>query len=183
MTTTVLPATPERWSDIQTIFGTRGDPSWCQCRYFLDPEKSHGEERNRQAFHDLVHQPGGRAPGLVAYRDGDPAGWVQVGPTAALARFTPRGQQAGPGEWAITCFVVRHGHRRAGISAALVDAAVKFARDAGATTLRARPSDTTVTRKTSADLFTGVLSTFLAANFAEIARVQSRVLVERDLRA
>lgn len=180
MTVTVLPATADRWEDIQTVFGTRGDPSWCQCRYFLDPDKSHGEERNRVDFHALVHA--GPVPGLVAYRDGDPAGWVQLGPTDRLARFTPRGQVPGPEEWALTCFVVRPAHRRSGISAALLTAAIGYARDAGAATLRARPSDTAVSRKSSADLFTGVLSTFIAAGFTEVARVQSRVLVEYPLR-
>jgi hypothetical protein len=38
MTTTILPATVQRWDDVVAVFGRRGnDPGWCWCRRFLDP--------------------------------------------------------------------------------------------------------------------------------------------------
>jgi len=37
------------------------------------------KDRNRAMLHRLV-EAGTVAPGLLAYRDGEPAGWISVGP-------------------------------------------------------------------------------------------------------
>ncbi|MET4096403.1 GNAT family N-acetyltransferase [Arthrobacter sp. UYCu712] len=85
--------------------------------------------------------PGARTTsGLVAYLDGEPAGWCAVEPRTAYARllrtrvpWTGRTEDKGDyGVWAVTCFVTRSGFRRRGISRALAHAAVDFARSRGA---------------------------------------------------
>ena len=49
---TVLPATPDRWPDLEVVSGTRGDPSWCFCQLFLTEGRGYEEsaDRNRQAL-------------------------------------------------------------------------------------------------------------------------------------
>jgi hypothetical protein len=38
VTIRTLPASPERWDDIVTAFGRRGeDPGWCWCQRFMEP--------------------------------------------------------------------------------------------------------------------------------------------------
>ena len=168
------------FDDVVDLFGTRGDPSWCWCQFFLTTgnDYTRDTDANREQLRSqAAHEPG---PGLLAYADGRPVGWVQVGPRPTYPRLTRNRallEVAGddiddPGVWAVTCFVVKVGHRRRGIGAALLDAAVRAARDAGARVLEGHPVDVAARggRSAGADLYHGALSTFLAAGFEEVGR-------------
>ncbi|QEP07185.1 GNAT family N-acetyltransferase [Glutamicibacter sp. ZJUTW] len=176
----ILPADASRWDGLALIFGVRGDPSWCKCQYFIDEQWNRGAASNDTALREQVSGPGIPA-GLLAYADGQPAGWVQVGPSGRYPRFRPRGHQAGESIWVLTCFVIRPEFRRQGISAQLLAGAIEHARANGASVLRARPTDTSINAKDSAGLFTGVLATFEAAGFTVVNRNRSLALVELDL--
>jgi GNAT superfamily N-acetyltransferase len=185
--------TPSRFDDVVDLFGTRGDPSWCWCQFFLTTGSDYtaSADDNRE---ELRAQAARRPrPGLLAYADGRPVGWVQVGPRPTYPRLTQNRalvKVAGddiddPGVWAVTCFVVKVGHRRRGIGAALLEAAVRAARDAGARVLEGHPVDVAARggRSAGADLYHGALSTFLAAGFEEVGRTgPSRPVVRLDLR-
>ena len=69
--------------------------------------------------------------------------------------------------WAITCFYVRSGHRRAGVMADLVAGAVDLARAAGAPAVEAYPLDGSISPSATS---TGYATTFAAAGFVEVAR-------------
>ena len=189
----IVPATPARWADLETVFGTRGDPSWCWCQYFLTTGRSYEEsaERNHDALRRELSSDEG-AVGLLAYRDGEPVGWVQLGPRAAFPRVTGAAPQqvlladTDPrGAWRVTCFVVRVGHRRTGVATALLAAAVEHAPAAGARVLEGNPVDLDARpnpRVGGAVLYPGVLTTFLAAGFRERGRtVPTRPLVALEL--
>ena len=47
------PSIPERWDDVVTAFGRRGDDaSWCWCQRFLDrPVANEDAPDNRSALH------------------------------------------------------------------------------------------------------------------------------------
>ncbi len=176
---TVHAAEAARWDDVRTVFGSKGDPSWCFCQYFADPEWNRGKNANRAALKKQVAACDPPA-GLIAYADDEPVGWAQVGPRDRFPRLNAR-HNPQAGEWFLTCFVVRVGHRRTGVSAALLAAAIDLAREQGARTLRARPTDTSAGKRPGSDLFTGVLSTFADAGFREVRRNHTRVTVELDL--
>ena len=120
-------------------------------------------------------------PGVVGYLDGEPAGWCAVAPRPGYTRLTrspllrdladpPLGD---PAVWSVTCFVVRRPARRRGLSSVLLAGAVDLAREGGATLVEGYPVDPAVRRPAgAAELFHGVLSVFLAAGFAEVARPQ-----------
>lgn len=176
---TIYPATPARWDDLASVFGHRGGPARCWCQYFIDPEWSFdASEANRAA---LLCQVVGQhpAPGLIAYLDEEPAGWVEVGPRERYpnARL-PLGD---PATWAITCFVVRPVARHTGIATEMLEAAVDHAERNAASRLLARPVDTDGGRLPGGDLYTGVLSTFLSHGFREVHRRGHRVVVELAL--
>lgn len=182
MSIEIFSADAERLNDIRQIFGTTGDPSWCKCQYFIDENWNQGADANDLALQTQVCTQQVPA-GLVAYADGEPAGWVQVGPSTRYPRFKPRGHQAAHSIWALTCFVVRDGYRKRGVARELLRAAIGHARDAGAEFLRARPTDTEITAKDSAGLFTGVLSSFQAEGFEIVNRNHSMTLVQLRLAA
>jgi GNAT superfamily N-acetyltransferase len=168
----VVPASPERWDDLVTVFGTRGDPASCWCQFFLTTGRAYEESAgaNRAA---LCAQVRGAAvpPGLIAYLDGEPVGWLQLGPRADFPRLPDPVAPVG-GLWRITCFVVRVGHRRGGVASALLDAAPGFARQHGALVLEGNPVDTRGGRRPGANLFHGTRGMFAAAGFSEIARLR-----------
>jgi GNAT superfamily N-acetyltransferase len=87
-----------------------------------------------------------------------------------------------PAAWAVTCFVVRREHRGQGLTTSLLAAAVDFAREHGARVIEAYPVDTRVGKKSSNELYHGILSVFEAAGFREIARPKpDRPIVALDV--
>jgi GNAT superfamily N-acetyltransferase len=148
---TIVPANEASWEDLQAVFGTRGDPSRCQCQRFKmrgrewDADSVPVEERARRLRRqtDCGHPESNTTSGLVAYLDGEPAGWCAVEPRTAYVRlgstpWTGRAEdKTDDSVWAVTCFVTRTGFRRRGISRALARAAVDFARQLGARASRA----------------------------------------------
>ncbi len=191
----IVRATSERWDDVTTVFGTRGDPSSCWCQWFLTTARAYEDAvgRNREALRqEVASSEPGRAIGLLAYVDGAPVGWTQLGPRGRFPRITDSAKQSRllaaaaveDDAWRVTCFVVRVGHRRAGVAAALLDGAIAHARAQGARWLEAHPVDVVArqTRSAGAILYPGVLSTFRAAGFREVGRtVPTRPLVVLDL--
>ncbi len=190
---TVVPIAERPWTDVEAVFGTRGDPAGCWCQFFkLSPaEWRDGDREERKEalrVQTLASPPG---PGLIASLDDEPVGWCGVQPRPAypalLRSRLLSGALADALEdervWSVTCFVVRHGHRRQGVAAALLDAAVEHARRSGARLLEAYPVDAERKERVSAaELYHGPLSLFLAAGFVETARVKdTRAVVRLDL--
>jgi GNAT superfamily N-acetyltransferase len=78
-----------------------------------------------------------------------------------------------PGGWWVTCFAVDNRHRRAGVGSMLLEAAVEFAREHGATAVEGHPVDVACLRAegvSGSAVFTGTLAMFSAAGFTEVAR-------------
>jgi GNAT superfamily N-acetyltransferase len=132
---------------------------------------------------DLVDA--GREPGLIAYRDGEPVGWVSVAPREEYPRLerSPKLKAVDDTSvWSIVCFYVAAKHRRDGVGTALLAAAERHARACGAKVVEGYPIDTSGGRRDSASLFTGVLDTFETAGFVEIARRGGRPIVRKGPR-
>lgn len=175
---TTRPATMREWDAVQAALTGGGDGQSCQCMWPLLPNAEWRTttvpEREEMLRREIRQGP---PPGLVAFVDGAPAGWIRVGPKPAqrrLARSRVATLSPEPPEddsvWAITCFSVRTEHRGLGLNAALLAAALDYARERGARVLEAYPIDNTVTKPTSNALYVGALTTFLAAGFAVLAR-------------
>jgi GNAT superfamily N-acetyltransferase len=145
----IVPLTPERLTDLAALFGQGGDPKWCWCAWYrvrsLDFRTATSAD-NRRILEGATRSNAaeGRAPGLVAYRAGEAVGWVSVGPRGDYERLQ-HSRVLGPVDdravWSIVCFVVARRSRGQGIATALLDAAVEYARDHGATLLEAYPAD------------------------------------------
>lgn len=115
------------------------------------------------------------APGLIAYRDGRAVGWVSLGPRTDFARLNASKILAPVDDrpvWSIVCFVVGRRARGQGIARALLDAAIAFARDQGATMLEAYPAETDGTRIPAANAYKGTRSMFEQAGFEVVDRRQ-----------
>jgi len=137
-------------------------------------------ERNGAAFREVVKR--GPPPGLLAFDGKVPVGWCQLTPRDALPWLDRAWRLARVDRvpvWSISCFYVRKGHRRRGVTSALIAAALKVARRAGAPALEAYPLDAALTPSASS---TGYASTFARAGFRTVARhVPPRPIMRHDL--
>jgi GNAT superfamily N-acetyltransferase len=179
----VYPVTPERWGDLADLAGERGFTSGCWCMWWRVTSKEFDERHGaglRRDFQRLVDA--GPEPGLLAYVDGVPAGWVAIAPRDEYPRLdrSPKLRRLDDlPVWSITCFTIDRRHRRRGVAAALLDAAVAFARERGAEVVEAYPIDTAGGKRSSAELYTGTLAMFERAGFEEVARRGGRPIVRR----
>ncbi len=117
-------------------------------------------------------------PGLIAYADDHPVGWTRIGPRSTFPRVggnraLARVLTEDSGTWWVTCFAIDSRHRRNGVGSALLEAAVRFDRDHGATAVEGHPVDVAglkATRVSGSALYTGTMAMFVAAGFSEVAR-------------
>jgi len=172
------PLTPERWSDFEQLFGPRGACAGCWCMFWrlkrADFERQVGEA-NRQAMRALVQA--GPPPGLLAYVQGQPAGWVCIGPRhhfPALERSRLLARLDETPVWSVVCFFVDKRFRRRGLSLGLLRAAVAHAISQGASLIEGYPLESGQARLAAASAYTGLSSTFLQAGFVECARRSPR---------
>jgi ribosomal protein S18 acetylase RimI-like enzyme len=172
----IRPLDPERFGDLALLFEEGGDPKWCWCAYFRfrgrDWTNASAAE-NRGALQAIAGDD--PAPGLIAYRDGRVVGWVSLGPRESYERLAYSKVLAPVDDtpvWSIVCFVVSRRARGRGVAAALLDGAIGYARDRGATTLEAYPVDTSDGRVPSANAYHGTLGMFERAGFVVVERRQ-----------
>jgi GNAT superfamily N-acetyltransferase len=172
----VHPLTAARLPDLAALFDEGGDPKTCQCAFWRVPG-SGWQDWSKAKNQAVLASVAGRnpAPGLVAYRDGRAVGWVSVGPREDYARLERSKVLARVDDkpiWSIVCFVVSRKVRGQGIARALLDAAVDYARDHGATLIEAYPVDPSRGRVPAASAYTGPLGMFEKAGFAVVERRQ-----------
>ncbi len=179
MKLTVLPLTPERWPDLEAVFGARGcsiaRSCWCMAYRLTGDRKplppgQRRSEVHRAALRALVD--GGRPPGLLAYREGVPVGWVSLGPRQDFLKLQ-RSPVMKPVDdqpvWSIICFVVPPLYRKQGVAHALLRGAIVYARAQGARLLEAYPVDRRG-RLGDETLWFGPKSMFDRAGFRVVAR-------------
>jgi GNAT superfamily N-acetyltransferase len=99
------------------------------------------EARRRAVLAKLARRRKNSA-GLVAYMDGEPIGFISLGPRydfsrVANSRATPPVDDIAA--WVIPCITVRRGHRGQGVAVAMIRAAVDYAGKRGAPAVEAHP--------------------------------------------
>jgi GNAT superfamily N-acetyltransferase len=182
--------TPDDWPALERLFGARGACGGCWCMFW---RARYGGARfeadkgavNRRKFRELVRT--GRAQGCLAFRGGEPVGWVSVGPRESFPYFE-RSRALAPlpaeGVWSVTCFFVRTGERGAGVASALLDAAVELARAQGAQVIEGYPiSVRRGARAAAAFAWTGVPALFERAAFRRVEHPSGRLVYRRAVQS
>ena len=145
MTWETYPVTPDRFEDFADVINRTRRPHHCWClshRLRAGEIDELGEGNREQAMRRLCERD--RPPGVVAYRDGEPVGWCNIGPRTEITRLTGsrliRPIDDTP-VWSVVCVVVRPGHRRRGVTAPLLEGAVSYAASHDAPAVEAYPVD------------------------------------------
>lgn len=180
---TVRSLTPDLWPAFEHLFADSATCSRCWCRYWrigAAYRKRTGKTNNAD-FRRIVRR--GPPPGLLAF-DGDVAvGWCQVTPREQVPQLDREWRLERVDDlpvWSISCFYVRKGYRKGGLTSLLIAAAAKAAKRAGAPALEAYPLDRSLSPSSTS---TGVATTFKRAGFKTVGRrVAPRPIMRLDLR-
>ncbi|MFQ5613512.1 MAG: GNAT family N-acetyltransferase [Anaerolineae bacterium] len=168
------PVTPERWPDLETLFGENGAYGNCWCMWWrlkrAEFDRQSGREK-KQALKAIVDS--GEIPGLLAYAGGQPIAWCSVAPRQAfpvLDRSWVLKRVDEQPVWSIVCFFVARPYRSRGLLIKLLEAAVDYAKAQGAQIVEGYPIEPKVSGLSGSDGFTGVVSVFRQAGFVEVLR-------------
>jgi len=165
--------TPERWGDLEKLFGANGACGGCWCMWWRLSAKAWSQGKgagNRRALRKLVASGG--VPGIIAYHRGRPVGWCAVGPREDFPRMEGSRVLARVDDapvWSIACLFVASPYRRRGVSEFLVRSAAAYASLRGATIVEAYPKDVEG-EQPDAFVWTGMAGAFRKAGFVEVAR-------------
>jgi len=175
----VRPLTPKRFSDLERLFAQKGCSfargCWCMdYRISGKPRPPDGvavPDFKKSLLRELTRKR--PAPGLLAYdHDKRPVGWVTLGPREAFARLQNSPIMKPVDDrpvWSIVCFVVPGPMRGKGVARELLQYAIDYAREKGATAIEGYPVDKPE-RSQPQWLWHGAKSMFDGAGFREIAR-------------
>jgi GNAT superfamily N-acetyltransferase len=190
---TFRPANEASWEDLQTVFGTV-DAGQCQCQRFkirgwmwsvstLDERMAMLQDQTACGTPDSSS-----TSGLIAYVDGEPAGWVAVEPRTAYVKlrtsrvpWTDRSEDKDDDSvWSVTCMVVRKGFRGRGLTYQLARATIDHASSCGARALEAYPMFTQPGKTiTWGELHVGPHQAFEEAGFHQVSHPTLRRTVMR----
>ncbi|MDI3417731.1 GNAT family N-acetyltransferase [Streptomyces luteolus] len=189
-TLTVRPASV--FADVRALVGPKSpQANVCWCLSYRIPSKLNNELRG-PARGDYVAElcRAEPAPGVLAYDGDEPVGWAAVAPRAdtafAHSRKIPHVDDLPV--WSLWCIRVRPGHRKQGISHALIAGAVDFARAHGAPAIEAYPLDNGDAKVDLTMAYPGLRKNFERVGFTHAADTTSvlaghpRVVMRLDLR-
>lgn len=167
------PLTQKLWRDFELLFGNNGACGGCWCMYWKLRGKNFDENRGdvaRQMQKSIVDSK--TVPGLLAYSEGYPVGWIAIEPRSAYPKLAhsrvlkPVDDQE---VWSVTCFFIEKKHRHKGIAVELLKAAVEYVKKRGGKIVEGYPLEL---KENQPDpfVFTGTASAFVRAGFVEVAR-------------
>ena len=183
---TILPLTPDRWADLEVLFGARGACGGCWC---MSPRLTRADfvrrqgAANKRAFKRIVQT--GEPPGILAYAGDTPIGWCALAPRETYVRLE-RSRVLKPVDdqpvWSVVCFFVAKPYRRKGVSVRLLKAAVTYAKRQGARIVEGYPFDYKSKQTPDPFVWTGLMGAFRNAGFTEvIRRSPSRPIMRRHI--
>ncbi|HET9696552.1 MAG TPA: GNAT family N-acetyltransferase [Terriglobales bacterium] len=182
---TFKPLTLDRWPDFEILFGENGACGGCWCMAWRWKHKEFLQKKGagaKRAFKKIVE--GKTAPGILAYSDKEPVGWIAIAPREQFTRLEGSRVLAPIDDqpvWSIPCFFVRKDFRHKGVSVQLLEAAADFARKQKAKIVEGYPYDLDK-EMPPPFVWTGLASAFEKAGFQEAARrSKTRPIMRKQL--
>jgi GNAT superfamily N-acetyltransferase len=175
----IHPATVARFADVETILAPKNpDAPACWCLAYRLPNQEQRELRGADRAARLrQYAEDGAPPGVIAYVDGEPAGWCSVAPRVSHHRLTHSRTIPTLDDlpvWSIVCFVVRPQFRRRGLARRLLEGAVEYARECGAPAVEGYPIDSASGKVSSAFAYVGTTNLFESVGFERALQTNSK---------
>ncbi len=184
----ILPATAERWPDLEALFGPYGASAGCWCMFWRLPRadnKTLKNEQRKALLRSMTLE--NRIPGVLAYAGDRAVGWCSIGPRqdfAALETSRILKRVDDQPVWSVVCFYAARPYRRSGLMLDLLKGAIDYARQNGARIVEGYPIDMQSPMLAGKTLkgysgFMGIASAFRAAGFVEVGRASETQLIMR----
>lgn len=180
---TIHPLTPKNLHALEDLFNTQGPVSRCWCMYWRigDAYRKRPPKKNKTEFSQLVKN--GPPLGLLAFSGDLCVGWCQLTPRASLPWMEKTWRLKRVDDlpvWSLSCFYIRKGWRKKGVTSALIAEALNVARKSGAPALEAYPLDAKLSPSSTS---TGYVSTFKRFGFKVVAHhVPPRPIMRYDFK-
>src|SRR5262245_22180696 len=174
----VHPLDRSRWRDLETLFSGPGSSivRMCWCMAYRrsgrvdKPSDMTYSSFNKCSLKALVDR--GTCPGLLGYRDGEPVGWISLGPREQyekLERSPIMKRVDDIPVWSIGCFYTARAARGQHVAEAMLQAGIDYARSRGVRILEAYPVDKR-NRASDDSMWFGAKAMYDRAGFVEVAR-------------
>ena len=165
----VKPVDKNNWKDFETLFKSRGGPSYCWCmawRMTKDELKDNNSTSRKKFIKQRVWS---KTPiGLLAYLETEAVAWCSIAPRETYQRLG--GDERLEDVWSIACFFIKKEYRDQGLIDLLIENAKKYARKNGAKYLEAYPVDP----DSPSYRFMGFIHTFEKAGFSFVKKAGTR---------
>ena len=178
MNTTITVRPAHNFDDMATMFAPKKpESSVCWCLSWRLSSKENRElagTARADAVRELCARP--IAPGVLAYLDGEVVGWAGVAPRADLHPFAHSRKIPHIDDlpvWTIWCIRVRPGYRKQGVTTALIEGAIDYARKSGAPAVESYPVDNKGKKVDLTMAFVGTRVMFQRAGFRKAADTDS----------
>ncbi|MBX0300156.1 GNAT family N-acetyltransferase [Cryobacterium sp. 1639] len=189
----VIEVTPAHdFADMATMFAPKKPESsvcWClSWRLSSTENRALTGTARADKVRELCARP--LAPGVLAHIDGAVAGWAGIAPRSELHPFATSRKIPHLDDlpvWSLWCLRVRPGYRKRGVTPALIEGAVAYARASGAPCVESYPVDNGGKRVDLTMAYVGTRAMFERAGFVKAADTGSvaggfpRILMRRML--
>ena len=165
----VKPVDKKTWVDFETLFKSKGGPSYCWCMAWrmTKDELKYNNSISRKQF--IKRRVWSKTPiGLLAYVDQEPIAWCSIAPRETYQRLG--GDERLEDVWSIACFFIKKEYRDQGLIDVLIENAKRYARKNGAKYLEAYPVET----DSPSYRFMGFIQTFEKADFNFVKKAGTR---------
>jgi len=172
----------ERRADFDRVHCEANGAGWCRCVAWWVPTWDGWGERTAEQNDALREElfARGEHDGYLAYLEGRPVGWCQVGPRDRLAKLVAQFElEPDPDTWAITCFVVAPRHRRGGVARAMLSEVLRDLPARGARRVEAYPR--AGEGLDEGEMWNGPRAMLEHAGFERVREVGPRVVLRRAL--
>jgi len=141
-------------------------------------KRTTGEKRKAALKSALcAYVDAGTATGILGYHEGEPVAWCSIAPRSSYRPLGGPPAEASEVAWSLVCFYVRRAFRRQGVTDRLLEAAMAYAEQEGATVIEAYPVDP----DSPSYRFMGFVCQFERAGFEQVGTAGSRRYVMRRL--
>ena len=182
----VVRMTADRVDDFFKLHSIDYGCGWCFCVAWWTPSwQGWGERTAEENFEfrmELFNR--GEYDGYLAYIDGEPIGWCQVGRRGRLQKlmdqFELTEEPEAPEIWSITCFLVSPDWRRKKVATSMLTQVLKDLKKRGVEQVEAYPKRGD--DLDDLDLWNGAETMFLEAGFEVIREDDQRPILRKSLR-
>ncbi|MCX6280451.1 MAG: GNAT family N-acetyltransferase [Bacteroidetes bacterium] len=169
------PLNSNNWVLFEQLFGPRGACGNCWCMFYrLSPgdfKEGKFEDGNKRAMKEVVDE--GNPAGILALCEGQAIAWCAFAPREDFIKLG-RSRVHKPIDnnqvWSIPCMFIHKDFRNNGVSVALLEGVISYAREEGIKIIEAYPTIPTTKRLPDSFAWIGLYKSFERAGFKVVDR-------------